>query len=161
MKKTFFSGCRDAVCGFFMAPADSVPGVSGGTVAFSAGVYDDFIGAFGNIAGRDRVCRSSLFFLLRLGAGRLIGMALSVSLLVGWFTTHIYPVCSLFLGRMVGSLSAVAMGPTTLKEKLPPVSDGTFRIGWFLLGVAVVALFAGLKFVVQKRRASHGDAHEA
>ena len=38
MKKTFFSGCRDAVCGFFMSPVDSVPGVSGGTVAFFAGL---------------------------------------------------------------------------------------------------------------------------
>lgn len=28
---------KTAVCGFFMALADSVPGVSGGTVAFFAG----------------------------------------------------------------------------------------------------------------------------
>ena len=34
---------KTAVCGFFMALADSVPGVSGGTVAFFAGEYDDFI----------------------------------------------------------------------------------------------------------------------
>lgn len=28
---------KTAICGFFMALADSVPGVSGGTVAFFAG----------------------------------------------------------------------------------------------------------------------------
>ena len=31
------------ICGFFMALADSVPGVSGGTIAFLLGQYDDFI----------------------------------------------------------------------------------------------------------------------
>ena len=34
-----------ALGGFFMALADSVPGVSGGTVAFIMGFYDDFIGS--------------------------------------------------------------------------------------------------------------------
>ena len=33
------------VCGFLMALADSVPGVSGGTIAFLLGFYDDFIGS--------------------------------------------------------------------------------------------------------------------
>lgn len=32
--------------GFCMALADSVPGVSGGTVAFLMGFYDEFIGSF-------------------------------------------------------------------------------------------------------------------
>ena len=31
--------------GFFMALADSVPGVSGGTIAFILGFYDEFIGS--------------------------------------------------------------------------------------------------------------------
>ena len=30
------------ICGFFMALADSVPGVSGGTIAFLLGQYDNF-----------------------------------------------------------------------------------------------------------------------
>ena len=35
--------------GFFMALADSVPGVSGGTIAFIMGIYDDFIGSLNNV----------------------------------------------------------------------------------------------------------------
>ncbi|HBH93193.1 MAG TPA: DUF368 domain-containing protein, partial [Bacteroides sp.] len=31
--------------GFLMALADSVPGVSGGTIAFLMGIYDEFIGS--------------------------------------------------------------------------------------------------------------------
>ena len=35
---------KEAIGGFCMALADSVPGVSGGTVAFIMGFYDQFIG---------------------------------------------------------------------------------------------------------------------
>ena len=33
----------DVIRGFFMALADSVPGVSGGTIAFLMGFFDKFI----------------------------------------------------------------------------------------------------------------------
>ena len=35
--------------GFCMALADSVPGVSGGTIAFILGFYDDFVNSLNNI----------------------------------------------------------------------------------------------------------------
>ena len=48
---------REGMNGFCMALADSVPGVSGGTVAFILGFYDRFIGSindfvFGNMEKR-------------------------------------------------------------------------------------------------------------
>ena len=50
---------KEAISGFCMALADSVPGVSGGTVAFIMGFYDQFIGAthdlaFGKMAEKKR-----------------------------------------------------------------------------------------------------------
>lgn len=36
---------KDGFNGFCMAMADSVPGVSGGTIAFVMGFYDRFIGS--------------------------------------------------------------------------------------------------------------------
>ena len=100
---------KTAVCGFFMALADSVPGVSGGTVAFFAGEYDNFIGSFGNIVGKDSVRRKqSLRFLIRLGIGWVLGMGLSVALLSELFHTHIYAVSSLFLGLVAASIPLVA-----------------------------------------------------
>ncbi len=36
---------KEGVNGFCMALADSVPGVSGGTIAFIMGFYDQFIGS--------------------------------------------------------------------------------------------------------------------
>lgn len=43
--------------GFCMAPADSVPGVSGGTVAFIMGFYENFIDALHALFGKDSEAR--------------------------------------------------------------------------------------------------------
>ena len=43
--------------GFCMALADSVPGVSGGTVASIIGFYDDFVNSLNNIVSRNKIGR--------------------------------------------------------------------------------------------------------
>ncbi len=40
---------KEGINGFCMALADSVPGVSGGTVAFIMGFYDRFISSIDNL----------------------------------------------------------------------------------------------------------------
>ena len=40
---------KEGVHGFCMALADSVPGVSGGTIAFIMGFYDQFIGSINDL----------------------------------------------------------------------------------------------------------------
>ena len=60
----FLNGIR----GFCMALADSVPGVSGGTIAFLLGFYDTFIGSLNDMISRDNKKRKkALFFLIKLG----------------------------------------------------------------------------------------------
>ena len=39
--------------GFCMSLADSVPGVSGGTIAFILGFYDDFINSLNTLVSKD------------------------------------------------------------------------------------------------------------
>ena len=96
--------------GFCMALADSVPGVSGGTVAFILGFYDHFIGALHDLFGRDGTARkTALHYLLKLGTGWVIGMGLCVSLLANLFSAHIYFMSSLFLGLTVVSIPFVAL----------------------------------------------------
>ncbi len=96
--------------GFCMALADSVPGVSGGTVAFILGFYDKFIGALHDLFGRDSAARkTALRYLLKLGAGWVVGMGLCVSLLANLFSAHIYFMSSLFLGLTVVSIPFVAL----------------------------------------------------
>lgn len=56
--------------GFCMALADSVPGVSGGTIAFILGFYDRFLDALHSLFGKDAGARrAAVLYLLKLGAG--------------------------------------------------------------------------------------------
>lgn len=131
---------KTAICGFFMALADSVPGVSGGTVALFAGEYDAFIGSFGAVIGRDKARRrEALLFLLRLGIGWLIGMGLSVTFLAGLFHTHIYAVSSLFLGLVAASVPLIGIEE---KETLK-----AFRPWYILLFLAGVGAVVGLSLL--------------
>ena len=60
--------------GFCMALADSVPGVSGGTIAFLLGFYDKFINSLNNLMGKDKEKRKeAILFLLKLAIGWIIG----------------------------------------------------------------------------------------
>lgn len=52
---------KEGINGFCMAPADSVPGVSGGTVAFVTGFYDRFIGSVHDLAFGKTKEKSPLF----------------------------------------------------------------------------------------------------
>ena len=59
--------------GFCMALADSVPGVSGGTVAFLLGFYDQFIDSIDDlITGSREKKKAALFFLIKLGTMRSV-----------------------------------------------------------------------------------------
>lgn len=53
----------NAVRGFCMALADSVPGVSGGTIAFLLGFYDEFINSLNDMIGKGQYkAQSSPYF---------------------------------------------------------------------------------------------------
>lgn len=123
----------DGIGGFCMALADSVPGVSGGTIAFILGFYDRFIGSidrlvFGSMAEKKKAIR----YLLKLGIGWIIGMGLAVVVLSALFESQIYVVSSLFIGFIAGSIPLIIREE---KESFRQVGKGI----WFgLLGAALV-----------------------
>lgn len=71
--------------GFCMALADSVPGVSGGTVAFILGFYDRFINVLHDLFGRNSAARKTALLYLFVHypsdilAGALLGMAIGLA----------------------------------------------------------------------------------
>ena len=72
--------------GFCMALADSVPGVSGGTIAFILGFYDDFVNSLNNLISSDKKGRiTALKFLSKIGIGWIVGFILSVSFITSIF----------------------------------------------------------------------------
>lgn len=91
--------------GFCMALADSVPGVSGGTIALIMGFYEPFVGALHSLFGKDPARRKRAFFYLcRLGVGWGTGLLLSILALSRLFESNIYFLSSLFLGLTAGAI---------------------------------------------------------
>jgi putative membrane protein len=122
--------------GFCMALADSVPGVSGGTIAFVLGFYDEFIGSlFFLTHGNFEQKREAVIFLAKLGLGWIIGMGSSVMVLGSLFTVHIYELSSLFLGLSIFSLPLVAKDE---KEALKRHS----RMIYMIIGIILVLIIS-------------------
>ena len=119
--------------GLCMALADSVPGVSGGTIAFILGFYDALLRALHGLFSREKtVRRQSLRALLRFGAGWAAGMIACILVLAELFELHIYFMCSLFLG-----LSAAAF-PLVLRAERGALRDTARFAPLALLGAALV-----------------------
>lgn len=96
------------ICGFFMALADSVPGVSGGTIAFIFGLYDEFIKSVSSlIFGSMPEKINAMKFLGRLGLGWIVGFVMAIIVLTSLFQTYIYQVSSLFIGFTVFTIVIV------------------------------------------------------
>ena len=118
--------------GFCMALADSVPGVSGGTVAFILGFYEEFVGSLHALCGRDAVKRrQALRFLVRLGIGWGFGMGLAATVLAQVFDSGVYVLSSAFIGLTLAAI------PFVVRAEWKTVSAKP-HCGFALLGIGVV-----------------------
>ena len=123
----------DPLRGFCMALADSVPGVSGGTVAFILGFYDKFINSLNDlISGSKEERIDAIKFLAKLLTGWVIGMILAVLLLSNIFDSHIYAVSSLFLGFIIFAI------PIIIREEKENLKGKYAFIIFTLIGIAIV-----------------------
>ena len=132
--------------GFCMALADSVPGVSGGTIAFILGFYDRFLDALHGLFGKDDAARKdAVRYLLKLGLGWVIGMGTCVLVLSQLFAAHIYFMSSLFLGLTLTSFPLVVRAEADVLrgrvKKLPFAALGlALVVGLTLLCTAITTL---------------------
>ena len=115
-----------------MALADSIPGVSGGTIAFILGFYDEFVSSLHNLISGSKVERiNALRFLTKIGIGWATGFILSVIFITAIFEKNIYEISSLFLGFIIASI------PLIIKSEKRTLSEGK-NIGFLLIGIVVV-----------------------
>lgn len=122
--------------GFFMALADSVPGVSGGTIAFIMGFYDDFIGSLNSLSSKDNLNnkKEAMIFLFKIGIGWIFGMVLSVLFLSTIFEEQIYNISSLFVGFIIFAI------PIIVKEEKESLISNYKNIVFALFGILIVVL---------------------
>ena len=102
------------VTGFVMGTADLVPGVSGGTIAFIAGIYEELLQSIKLVSGpvlrailkvklRNAIVMTPFSFLLPLGFGILAAIFSLSNLLSYLLATHPVYVWSFFFGLVVAS----------------------------------------------------------
>lgn len=121
--------------GFMMALADSVPGVSGGTIAFLLGFYDNLINSLDSLLSKNKEKRNNgIKYLLKLGIGWVIGMAISVLILTSVFEKHIYEISSLFMGFIILSI------PIIIKEEKETLKGKYINIIFAIIGIILVYL---------------------
>ena len=119
--------------GFCMALADSVPGVSGGTIAFVLGFYDKFINSLNNlVTGNKEERLEAIKFLIKLGIGWIVGFILSVLFITSVFNNHIYAISSLFIGFIVVAI------PIIWKEEKECLVGNYKNIIFMIIGIIVV-----------------------
>ena len=120
--------------GFCMALADSVPGVSGGTVAFVLGFYDKFIGALDAVvAGKKEEKIEGIRFLIKIGIGWITGMILSMLFISSIFESQIYRISSLFLGFIIFAIPIIAL------EEKKSLCGKYKNIIFTIIGIGIVA----------------------
>lgn len=124
----------NVIQGFCMALADSVPGISGGTVAFILGFYEEFINSINALISKGQDKKKALSFLIKLGIGWAIGMALASIVLSSLFEKHIYSVSSLFIGFIVFAI------PLIVRDEKDTLKGKYGYLFYALIGILIVCL---------------------
>lgn len=124
-----------------MALADSVPGVSGGTIAFLLGFYDKFIGSLNDLIGGTKEERKeAVKFLIKIGVGWVIGLVLAILFITSVFEEYIYQISSLFIGFIIFAI------PIIIKEEKECLIKKYSGVIFLILGagfVAAISYFSG------------------
>ena len=105
--------------GLVMGIADLIPGVSGGTIAFITGIYDDLLTAISKVNGQffkklfsknynEALEESSAKFLIILMSGIGTSIILFARLMHYLMEHHAIPTWSLFFGLILASITALS-----------------------------------------------------
>jgi len=122
------------ICGVVMGIGGVLPGVSGGILAISLGIYEKMMLAIGSLF---RNFRENFRYLLPLGIGGVIGILLTSNVLSLLIARYEMQLLSLFTGLVLGSLPELYAEVRLDGPKLKPK-----HIIAALLGLGFVLLFA-------------------
>lgn len=125
--------------GLIMGISDLVPGISGGTIAFILGIYEEFIFSLSklSISSIKKLKNEGFFvfwnqingsFLLKLFSGILIGLSLFTYLIDWLINNYKIPLWAFFLGVLISSVFIILK---KIKRKKP------FHLLLFIIGVLI------------------------
>lgn len=127
--------------GVMMGVANIIPGVSGGTMAVSMGIYDKMIHAATHIVSE---FKKSMKLLLPIVLGMAIGIVVLARILEVMFARVPFQTNMLFVGLIVGGVPAITK----------KVKGKTIRLGHILVCVLFFAVVAGLAMMGEREGAA-------
>lgn len=119
--------------GVVIGVANIIPGVSGGTMMVSMGIYDTLIHCITHLFSE---FRKSVKTLLPYAVGMLLGIVALASLLKFLFANYALPTSTTFIGLILGGLSPLL--DKIRHKKLGVVSIGVFVL--FFAGIIALAM---------------------
>lgn len=127
--------------GVMMGVANIIPGVSGGTMAVSMGIYDKMIHAATHLISE---FKKSMKLLLPIVLGMVIGIVVLARILEYMFAYIPFQTNLLFIGLIVGGLPAIAK----------KVKGKTIRLSHILVCLLFFAAVTGLAMIGEREGAA-------
>ena len=127
--------------GVVMGVANIIPGVSGGTMAVSMGVYDKMIHAATHLFSE---FKKSMKILIPIVIGMLLGIVVLARIIEYMFAKVPFQTNLLFIGLIIGGLPAIGK----------KVKGKTIRVGHILAFLLFFGLVAGLALVGEQEGAA-------
>lgn len=131
----------NVIKGIMIGIANVIPGVSGGTMAVSLGIYDRLLGS---ISGLFRHLRESISFLCPILLGCAIGIIGFTYTIEYLLSSHTFITCMAFVGLILGGLPALWKSLNARRQE-SGASIGFSGAAAFLLGFLLCAGFSFLK----------------
>lgn len=109
--------------GFLLGIANIIPGVSGGTLAITLGIYNDLIGAISHFF---KNLKKNLKFLIPLGIGMVLAILLGSKVISLCLDKFPFPTTLFFIGLIVGGIPLLTK--KIKGKKLKPVNAAAFLL---------------------------------
>lgn len=117
--------------GVMIGIANIIPGVSGGTMAVSLGIYDRLIGA---VSGLFKEFKKNIAFLIPIIIGCGIGIVGFTYAIEYLLDKHTFVTCMAFVGLILGGLPAIIF---SMKSKMTSGGIGVFGILAFVIAFVI------------------------
>lgn len=116
--------------GFVFGIANIIPGVSGGTLAMTMGIYEDMINSISHFL---KDMKKSFSFLLPIGIGAVISILLMSNIISTCLEKYPFPTTLFFIGLILGGVPLIIK--KAKKEKVKPVNIIFFLITFSLIAI--------------------------
>lgn len=119
--------------GFLLGIANVIPGVSGGTLALTLGIYQDLIGAISHLF---KNLKKNLKFLIPLGIGMVIAILLGSKVITFCLDKFALPTTLFFIGLIVGGIPLLTK--KVKGRRLKPLNLAVFLLTF---GIVMIMTF--------------------